>query len=224
VVSFLHIWQGLWVVKSNGLVPPGPPGNRGRSSPIPARPSAPGAEGLGTARCPMPLELKKRPTRRVWALVQLHPPNPPPRPASGSHRVPNPLGQVGEQYGPSIAPFARARCPFSPLLRPCSPGGAARVSYTGQFSCFGPRSCFIAPVLDIPNGVWSLNGAVGRAYIRETVPAFAPSSFDPSSFFQLRNPNPNKQETRSSPARPELGGHRTWRRRRPARFGYSALY
>ena len=66
------------------------------------------------------------------------PPNPPPRPANGSHRFPNTLGQVGEQYGPSIAPFARARCPFSPLLRPYSPGaGAARGSHTGQFSCFG---------------------------------------------------------------------------------------
>jgi hypothetical protein len=43
------------------------------------------------------------------------PPNPSPRPANGSHRLPNTLGQVGEQYGPSIAPFARARCPFSPL-------------------------------------------------------------------------------------------------------------
>jgi hypothetical protein len=123
---------------------------------------------------------------------------PPPKPTTPtSQRLTPPskhTGQVGEQYGPSIAPFARARCPFSPLLRPCSPGGAARGSYTGQFSCFGPRSCFIAPVLDIPNGVWPLNGAVGRAYIRETVPTFAPSSFDPSSFFQLRNPNPNKQE------------------------------
>ena len=101
------------------------------------------------------------------------PPNPPPRPANGSHRLPNTLGQVGEQYGPSIAPFARARCPFSPLLRPYSPGGAARGSHTGQFSCFGPRSCFIAFVLDIPNGVWPLDRAVGRAYIRETVPSTA---------------------------------------------------
>ena len=32
---------------------------------------------------------------------------------------------------PSIAQFARARCPFSPLLRPYSPGGAARGSHTG---------------------------------------------------------------------------------------------
>jgi hypothetical protein len=44
---------------------------------------------------------------------------------------------------------------------------------TGQFSCFGPCSCFIAFVLDIPNGFWPLNRAVGRAYIRETVPARA---------------------------------------------------
>jgi hypothetical protein len=118
------------------------------------------------------IEWKKRPsTRRVWALAQLHPPNPPPRPASGSHRLPNTLGQVGEQYGPLIAPFARARCPFSPLLRPYFPGGAARGSHsTGQFSCFGPRSCFIAFVLDKSDGVWPLNRAVGRAYIRKTVP------------------------------------------------------
>jgi hypothetical protein len=101
------------------------------------------------------------------------PPNPPPRPASGSHRLPNTLGQVGEKYGPSIAPFGRARCPFSPLLRPYSPGGAARGSHTGQFSCFGPRSWrrFIAFVLDIPNGFWPLDRAVERAYIRETVPS-----------------------------------------------------
>jgi hypothetical protein len=54
-----------------------------------------------------------------------------------------------------------------PLLRPYSPGGAARgSSHTGQFSCFGPRSsCFIAFVLDIPNGFWPLNRAVGRAPI-----------------------------------------------------------
>jgi hypothetical protein len=103
--------------------------------------------------------------------VQLHPQthHPPPRPASGSHRFPNTLGQVGEQYGPSITPFARARCPLSPLLRPYSSGGAARGSHAGQFSCFGPRSCFIAFILDIPNGVWPLNRAVGRACIRETV-------------------------------------------------------
>ena len=98
------------------------------------------------------------------------PPNPPPRPANGSHRFPNTLGQVGEQYGPSIAPFARARCPFSPLLRPYSSGGAARGSHAGQFSCFGPRSCFIAFVLDIPNGLQTLDRAVGRAYIHERIP------------------------------------------------------
>jgi hypothetical protein len=98
------------------------------------------------------------------------PPNPPPRPANGPDRFPNTLGQVGEQYGPSIAPFARARCPFSPLLRPHSPGGAARGSHTGQFSCFGPRSFFIAFVLDIPNGLQTLDRAVGRAYIRERIP------------------------------------------------------
>jgi hypothetical protein len=108
---------------------------------------------------------------------QAPPPNPQPRPASGSHRFPNTLGQVGEQYGPSIGPFARARCPFLPLLRPYSSGGAARGSHAGQFPCFGPRSCFIciAPVLDIPNGVWPLNRAVGRAYIRKTEAVLTPT-------------------------------------------------
>jgi hypothetical protein len=41
-----------------------------------------------------------------------------------------------------------------------------RTRDTGQFSCFGPRSCFIAFALDIPNGFWPLNRAVGRACIR----------------------------------------------------------
>jgi hypothetical protein len=70
--------------RSNGFPPPGPPGNRGRSSAIPA--TAP--EGLGTARFPKPLEMKKRRSARcprVAALVQRHPPKPPPRPAGGSH-------------------------------------------------------------------------------------------------------------------------------------------
>jgi hypothetical protein len=159
------------------LFPLALPGTGGVVKPPRAYPSGPGPEaGLGTARFTKPLELTKRPTRRLWARVQLHPPNPPPRPTSGSHRFPNTLGQVGEQYGPSIVPFARARCPFSPLLRPISSGGTARGSHTGQFSCFGPRSCFIAFVLDIPNGVWPLNRAVGRAYIRETVPSGSTTS------------------------------------------------
>jgi hypothetical protein len=55
--------------------------------------------------------------------------------------------------------------------------GSARGSHTGQFSCFGPRSCFIAFVLDTPNGIWPLNRAVGRAFIRETVPVGAPFTF-----------------------------------------------
>jgi hypothetical protein len=132
-----------------------------------ACPSVPGAEGLGTARFTKPLELQKRPPRRVWAWVQLRPPNPPPRPASGSHRLPNTLGQVGEQYGPSISPFARARCPFLPHLRPYFPGGAARGSHTVTranfpFSCFGFRTSqlfYTTRIGHIPNEVWPL--AVG---------------------------------------------------------------
>jgi hypothetical protein len=67
--------------RSNGFPPPAPPGKSGPNSAIPARPSAPGAEGLDTARFTKPLETKKRRSARcprVAALVQLHPPKPPP--------------------------------------------------------------------------------------------------------------------------------------------------
>ena len=60
-------------MKSNGFVPPAPPGKSGPNSAIPARPSATVADGLDTARFTKALESKKRPTRRLWALVQLHP-------------------------------------------------------------------------------------------------------------------------------------------------------
>ena len=147
-------------MKNNGFVPPGPPGNRGANPNTPriafgARPRRPGHRAFyqGT-------RIEEAPHAPPVGAGAAPPPNPPPRPANGSHRLPNTLGQVGEQYGPSIAPFARARCPFSPLLRPYSSGGAARGSHAGQFSCFGPRSCFIAFVLDIPNGVCPLDRAV----------------------------------------------------------------
>jgi hypothetical protein len=59
----------------------------------------PAAEGLGTARFTKPLELKKRSRSarcpRVAALVQLHPLNPPPRPAGGSHCLGYHLGRAG---------------------------------------------------------------------------------------------------------------------------------
>jgi hypothetical protein len=138
------------------------------------------------------------------------PPNPPPRPASGSHRLLHTLGQAGEQYGPSIAPFARARWPYSP-------DGAARGSHTGQFSCFGSRSCFIAFVLGIPNGFWPLNMAVGRAYIRDMVPSTSshqppatshhqpashqPPATNPGHCRGLRfQPHPQPQASASAPA------------------------
>ena len=60
-------------MKNKAVAPPGPPGNRGANLAIPARPSATVADGLDTARFTKALELKKRPTRRVWALVQLRP-------------------------------------------------------------------------------------------------------------------------------------------------------
>ena len=75
-----------------------PPGNRGRSSAIPARPSGTVPEGLGTARFTKALEMKKRRSARcprVAALVQLHPPKPPPRPAGGSHCLGYHLGRAG---------------------------------------------------------------------------------------------------------------------------------
>jgi hypothetical protein len=63
--------------RSNGLAPPAPPGDSGRSSVIPARASSAAPEGLGTTRFSHALELKKRRSARcprVAALVQLHPP------------------------------------------------------------------------------------------------------------------------------------------------------
>jgi hypothetical protein len=163
----------LW--KSSGFAPtPPPPGHRRRSSVSPARHSGAGPEGLGTGKRAFFLasRIEEAPHAPRVGAGAAPSPNPPPRPASGSHRLLHTLDQAGEQYGPSIAPFARARCPaFPPLYRPYSPaGGAARGSaHTGQFSYFGPRSCFIAFALDIPNGVWLLDRAVGRAYVRETV-------------------------------------------------------
>ena len=85
-------------MKSNGFVPPAPPGNSGPNPAIPARPSATVADGLGTARFTKALELKKRRSARcprVAALVQRHPPKPPPRPAGGSHCLGYHLGRAG---------------------------------------------------------------------------------------------------------------------------------
>jgi hypothetical protein len=134
-------------------------------------------KGRGPAGCRCPRIRSSggvRASQALWALEQLRPQthHPDQPAASGSHRFPNTLSQVGEQYGLSTAPFARARCQLLPLLRPHSPGGAARGSHTGQFSCFGPRSCFYRPasILNTPSGFWPLDRAVGgRAYVRETV-------------------------------------------------------
>ena len=172
MIFFLHILRRLAGCENQRLCSPWPPGNRGRNPDTPriafrGRPGRPGHR----PRVLLSHSNGRSAPRAAGAGAGAAPPqNPPPRPASGSHRLPNTLGQAGEQYGPSIAPFARARCPLSPLLRPHSPGGAARGSHTGQFSCFGPRSCFIAFVLDIPNGLQTLDRAVGRAYIRERTP------------------------------------------------------
>jgi hypothetical protein len=69
--------RGLWVVKSSGFVPPGPPGNRGCGTAIPARPSATVADGLGLRVLLRHSNWRSAPpTRRVWALVQSSTPKP----------------------------------------------------------------------------------------------------------------------------------------------------
>jgi hypothetical protein len=139
----VHIDKAVWIVKSNGLSPPGPPGKYWHSGTIPPGQASrhSGAEGLGTARFNTPVELKKRPTRRVWALVQLrplthHPDQPAAHTAFQTHwaRLVSNMGHRSPHL------WACYRCPFSPLPRQHPPGGAARGSHTGQFSCFGPRS------------------------------------------------------------------------------------
>jgi hypothetical protein len=94
------------------------PGNRRRSSAIPAGPSGTVPHGLGIARFTKPLELKKRSSARcprVAALVQPHPPKPRPRPAGGSHCLGYHLGRAGGWQGPPEGPIARARQPFHAL-------------------------------------------------------------------------------------------------------------
>jgi hypothetical protein len=105
-----------------------------------------------------------------------HPDQPAPHTAFQTHCA---LGQAGEQYDIAFlrALGAHFHQPHPPLLRPYPPGGrAARGSHTGQFSCFGPRSCFIAPILDIyPTGFDRWTGPLGEGREptrakRETVP------------------------------------------------------
>jgi hypothetical protein len=160
-------------VKSNGFVPPGPPGtNRGRSSAIPRQ--------ARRAWVPRTARFTKPPLERIEEAP--HAPRvgagaaPPPKPTTPtSQRLTPPskhtLGQVGEQYGPSIAPFARARCPFYTTLKAIFfRRGSARVARGPVFVFRTPQLFHSIRVLDIPNGVWPLNRAVGRACIRKTVP------------------------------------------------------
>jgi hypothetical protein len=95
------------------------------------------------------------------------PPNLPPRPASGSHRLLHTLGQDGEQYGPSIAPFARAIGAHFHHFKGHIPQAGQRAGRTRnnfRVSDLAVVCCFIAFVLDIPNGCWPLNRAVGGLY------------------------------------------------------------
>jgi hypothetical protein len=70
-----------------------------------------------------------------------------------------------------------------------------------------PYFVSFAFVLDIPNGVWPLNRAVGRAYVRETAPT--------ASAYKPHVPNYKKQQKKAGPwrlaprgLRPEAGPRR----------------
>jgi hypothetical protein len=132
--------QAVAPQQSSGFSSPGPPsrppGNRRRSSAIP------GAGGPGHCMFFLATRIEEAPPGASGGAGAAPPPiTTPPRPSSGSHRLLHTLGQAGGQYGPSTAPFGRARCPFLPLVTPYSPGGAAaRGSHTGQFSCFVLRT------------------------------------------------------------------------------------
>jgi hypothetical protein len=98
-------------VKSNGFAPPSPPPGAVEV----AQPARPGQALRRSAGRPghraffLGTRIEEAPHAPPVGDGAAPPPNPPPRPAC---RLPNALGQVGEQYGLSIAPFARARCPF----------------------------------------------------------------------------------------------------------------
>jgi hypothetical protein len=121
---------GLW--QSRCFAPPGLPGTGTGGVAKPSRTGLPGqarsSDGLGTARLLfLASRIEEAPhAPRVGAGAAAPPPKTTITPTNQRltpHRLLHTLGQVGEQYGPSIAPFARAsaRCPFSPLLRPYSP-------------------------------------------------------------------------------------------------------
>jgi hypothetical protein len=113
--------------RSNGFPPPAPPGTSTRSSAIPARPSRAARGGLGTARFTKPLEMKKRRSARcprVAALVQLHPPKPPPRQAGGSHCLGYHLGRAGGWQGPPEGPMRVLGSPSARHTKEPRTGGA----------------------------------------------------------------------------------------------------
>jgi hypothetical protein len=88
---------------------------------------------------------------------------------------------------------------FKGLIKAMFPmWGSVRVPH-GPISFFGPRSCFIAFVLDIPNGFWPLDRAVGRAYLHEVV---ASRGAKPRRFPAFKTQNEGGFEAQQQPASP----------------------
>jgi hypothetical protein len=137
---------------------------------FPVRPSGAAPEGLGAARffntpASRIAEARALPTRRVWALVQLRPQiHHPGQRASGSHRLPNTLSNMGHR-SPHLRVLGAHFHHFQGHIPQAGRAARARESHTDlavascfgprscQFSCFGPRSCFIIFALDIPFNV-----------------------------------------------------------------------
>jgi hypothetical protein len=95
-----------------------------------------------------------------------------------SHRLTPPSKHTGPGWFAIWAinrPICACQVPIFTTFKAIFPRwGSARVAH-GPIFVFRTSHCFMAFVLDIPNGFWPLGMAVGRAYVREThsgVPAF----------------------------------------------------
>jgi hypothetical protein len=125
------------------------------SSATPARPSAPGAEGLGTARFTKPLELQKRPRRRVCGRGCSSAPKPT-TPTSQRRLTPlskhtGPGSRLVSNMGHRSPHLRVLGAHFHRFYGHVLHAGqrAGRTPHAGQFSYFGPRSCLIAFVSEI---------------------------------------------------------------------------
>jgi hypothetical protein len=127
-------------VKSNGFAPPGPPGNRGRSSATPARPSGAAPEGLPGYRAffvGTRIE-EAHHARRMWALVQLrpqthHPDQPAAHTAFKTHCA-RLVSNMGHR-SPHLRVLGAHVHHFQGHI-PQAGQRAGRTRATGQFSCF----------------------------------------------------------------------------------------